>query len=206
VLLAVSYFAARIAGKLVSQLLQAVGFDQVLVRLGLETREVPETGGRTPSQVAGYLVVVAVLLFATMEALALLEFGNLAGLIEQLLVFFGEILMGVVVIGVGVFLANVAATTIRASQAWQADRLALITRIAVIALAGAMGLQQMGLADQIISLAFGLLLGAVAIAAAVAFGLGGRDLAARELDRWIGGGTGVQRGGKTASRGGSPAE
>jgi len=209
VLLGLSYFAARIAGKLVSQFLQAIGFDRVLVRLGMETQEVPETG-RTPSQVVGYLVVVAVLLFATMEALALLDFGNLAGLIADLLTFFGHILMGLVVIGVGIFLANVAGNTIRASNAWQADRLALIARIAVIALAGAMGLQQMGLADEIINLAFGLLLGAVAVAAAIAFGLGGRDLAARELDRWIGGSSGGGRarsgGGKTASHGGGPVE
>jgi uncharacterized membrane protein len=49
-----------------------------------------------------------------------------------------------------------------------------------------MALQQMGLADEIISLAFGLLFGAIAVAAAIAFGLGGRDIAARQLDEWHG--------------------
>jgi len=42
----------------------------------------------------------------------------------------------------------------------------------------------MGLADQIVMLAFGLILGSAAIAAALAFGLGGRDAAARILERW----------------------
>ena len=47
-----------------------------------------------------------------------------------------------------------------------------------------MSLQQMGLANEIISLAFGLLLGAVAVAGAIAFGIGGRDIAARKLNEW----------------------
>ena len=47
-----------------------------------------------------------------------------------------------------------------------------------------MALRQMGLANEIISLAFGLLLGAVAVAAAIAFGIGGREIAARKLNEW----------------------
>jgi hypothetical protein len=42
----------------------------------------------------------------------------------------------------------------------------------------------MGLADQIVMLAFGLILGSAAVATAIAFGLGGRDYAARLLDEW----------------------
>jgi hypothetical protein len=46
-------------------------------------------------------------------------------------------------------------------------------------------LRQMGLANEIINLAFGLLLGAIAVAAALAFGLGGREIAAREVEHWL---------------------
>jgi hypothetical protein len=48
----------------------------------------------------------------------------------------------------------------------------------------AIGLTFMGLADQIVMLAFGLILGSAAVATAIAFGLGGRDYAARLLDEW----------------------
>ena len=82
------------------------------------------------------------------------------------------------------FLANLAADTIRASGSQQAAFLASLTRIAILALTGAMALRRMGLANEIISLAFGLTLGAVAIAVAIAFGIGGREVAARQLDRW----------------------
>ena len=47
-----------------------------------------------------------------------------------------------------------------------------------------MALRQMGLANEIINLAFGLLLGAIAVAVALAFGLGGREIAARTLTEW----------------------
>ncbi len=49
-----------------------------------------------------------------------------------------------------------------------------------------MALRQMNVAEDIINLAFGLLLGAVAVAGAVAFGIGGRDLARQQLERWSG--------------------
>ena len=51
--------------------------------------------------------------------------------------------------------------------------------------AGAMALRQMGLANEIITLAFGLLLGAVAVAVAIAFGLGGKEIASAALKGWV---------------------
>jgi hypothetical protein len=58
-------------------------------------------------------------------------------------------------------------------------------RYAVIALAVAMGLRFMGLANEIVNLAFGLILGSAAIACALAFGLGGREAASRMLAKWM---------------------
>ena len=49
-----------------------------------------------------------------------------------------------------------------------------------------MALQQMGVATDIVNLAFGLLLGAIAVAIAIAFGLGGRDVAGDQLREWLG--------------------
>ncbi|TNF71604.1 MAG: hypothetical protein EP299_11375 [Acidobacteria bacterium] len=51
-------------------------------------------------------------------------------------------------------------------------------------LAGAMALRQMNVAEDIITIAFGLILGAAAVAAAIAFGVGGRDLARAQLESW----------------------
>ncbi|MFN3785989.1 MAG: hypothetical protein ACK4RS_04025, partial [Thiothrix sp.] len=62
--------------------------------------------------------------------------------------------------------------------------LANIARIAILGLVLAMGLRAMGLADNIVNMAFGFTLGAVAVAAALAFGLGGREAAKRVTNNW----------------------
>jgi hypothetical protein len=53
-----------------------------------------------------------------------------------------------------------------------------------IVLAGAMALRQMGLTNDIITMAFGIIVGSIAVAVAVAFGIGGREMAARKLEEW----------------------
>jgi hypothetical protein len=49
----------------------------------------------------------------------------------------------------------------------------------------AMGLRAMGIADDIVNLAFGLTLGAVAVAVALSFGLGGREAAGKLMEHWL---------------------
>jgi len=63
--------------------------------------------------------------------------------------------------------------------------LAQAARVAILVFVGAMALQQMGVATDIVVLAFGLVLGAIAVAVALAFGLGGRDVAAEQIRQWL---------------------
>jgi hypothetical protein len=125
------------------------------------------------------------MLFASIEAFRLLGFGSVAELVTQFMGFAGQVILGLIIFALGLYLANLAAQTIQASRAAQARLLALAARVAILVLAGAMALRQMGLANEIVNLAFGLLLGAIAVAAALAFGLGGREIAAREVQNWL---------------------
>jgi Mechanosensitive ion channel, conserved TM helix len=181
--LIVAYVVGRIVAGLVTNLLTGFGFNNILVRLGVSKELAAEQ--QTPSQVVGYLVLVGIMLFAAIEAFRLLGFALLAELVVQFTVFAGQIVAGLIIFALGLFLANLAAKAIRDSGTAQAGLLALAARISILALATAMALRQMGLANEIINLAFGLLLGAIAVAVALAFGLGGRDIAARELDEWV---------------------
>src|SRR5690606_7523526 len=74
---------------------------------------------------------------------------------------------------------------IRTSGTAQADLLSMVARVAIIVFAFAVGLSQMGIADEIVLLAFAVPLAAVglgaAIALGIAFGMGGREVAAQEL-------------------------
>ncbi len=180
--LAISFAIGRLIAPLITNVLTKIGFNKILAKIGVGAE--PVEGQRTPAQVVGTIVLAAIMLFATMEAASLLGFDMLGTLISGFLVFAGQVLLGLVIIAVGMFIANLAAELIRSSGVSQARLLALVARISILMLAGAMGLSRMGLANEIIQLAFGLILGAVMIAAAIAFGIGGRDFAARQLESW----------------------
>ena len=183
-LLAIAYVVGRLVSGLVTNLLAGLGFDGVPGRLGL-TAGTAIAGQRTPSYLVGTLVMVAIMLFATVEALRLLDFVALADLVAEVIQLGGRILLGLLVLAVGAYLAGLAEDLVRSSGAANAGLLGLLARAAVLVLAGAMALRQMGIANEIVTLAFGLLLGAVALAAAIAFGVGGREVAGRELERWV---------------------
>ena len=116
-----------------------------------------------------------------MEAVNLLGFDRLSDLTGQFVVFGGQIIFGLVVIAVGLFLANVVANAVTASSISHAGTVAAIARVVIIFFAAAVGLREMGIANEIVLLAFALPLGALSLAAAIAVGIGGRELAAREL-------------------------
>jgi hypothetical protein len=82
---------------------------------------------------------------------------------------------------VGYFLSTLAYNKL--SQYGSAG-IASIARFAILGLVLAMGLRAMGLADNIVNMAFGFTLGAVAIAVALAFGLGGREAAKTIANNW----------------------
>lgn len=182
-LLVIAYAVSRVVRGLIHNLLAGIGFNRVMSHLGL-VRENEEGEAGTPSAIVGYLVQVAIILFASVEAASLLGFDVLAVLVTQFLVFSGQVLLGLVIFAIGLYLANLAARVIESSSAQQSGLLALAARVSILALAGAMAMSQMGLASDIINLAFGIILGSVALAVALAFGMGGREVAARQLEEW----------------------
>lgn len=182
-LIGIAYFVARIVGTFITNTLTAIGFNNVLNWIGLSDQ--PVEGRRTPSEIVGYLSVVALMFFAVIEAANLLGFTILADLASQFLISSGNVLLGLVIFGLGLYLAGLAESIIRDTAGSQANILAPTARIAIIVFAAALGLRQMGIAEDIVNLAFGILLGTFALTAVLAFGLGGRDIAARELEKWL---------------------
>ena len=181
--LVISYFIGRVVAELVTNLLESAGFDNILVKLGVAQASAEEAK-RKPSAVGGDIVMIAIMLFAFIEASGLLGFSNLADLTVELLVLGGHILLGLAIFALGLYLSKAAANAIEGTQIQQNRLLAVIARIAILILAGAMGLQQFGLANEIVSTAFAVTLSALGIAFALAFGLGGREEAAEQLREW----------------------
>ena len=180
--LIVAYIVGRIVAGLVARVLSGIGFDALPQRIGFSAEMV--SGSRTLSDVAGSLVLIAIMLFATIEALELIGFSAFAELIADFLVFASRILFGIAIIAIGILLGRIAGQFVRSANPPQAGLLAGIAQTAIVVLSFAVGLEQMGIGEEIIALAFGLSLGAIAIAAAIAFGLGGRDAAGEAIKRW----------------------
>ena len=196
-ILAIAYVVGRLVASLVSNLLAGVGFDRMFEGLGFRTAATEATAPTDtaaaaeagtldtsrPSGIVGIVVLVAVMLFAATEAAAALGLAALSVLIVEFTALAGQILLGLVIFAVGLYLANLAYSTVKQSGTAQAGTLAVAARVSILVLAGAMALKQMGLADSIVNLAFGLILGAIALAAAIAFGWGGRDAARRQIEK-----------------------
>ncbi|WOD38800.1 mechanosensitive ion channel [Nodosilinea sp. E11] len=204
VVIAAAYFVGRIVADLVTSLLRGAGFDGIMGILGLpelnlgtgatvqpgldaEGRPIAsvQTPGRTPSELVGIVTLVAIVLFGAVTATEILNFAGLTDIVRAILRVGARVLSGVVVFAVGLYLANLAFRLVNAMGTGQAKVLAQAARIAILIFVGAMALQQMGVAPDIVNLAFGLLLGAIAVAIAIAFGLGGRDVAADQLRQWM---------------------
>ena len=191
----VAYFVGRFVADLVTSILTNLGFNNIFTILGLTTptRQIvisrestaPQTPSRTPSEIVGIVALVGIILFATVAAVNILNIPALTALVSGIVVIFGRILAGLVIFAIGLFLANLAFNIITSSGERQAQILGQIARIAIIALVSAMALQQIGVASDIVNLAFGLLLGAIAVAIALAFGLGGREIAREQVQEWL---------------------
>lgn len=182
IVLGIAYFVGRLVADLVTNVLTGLGFNKVLTWLGLGSE--PAEGQRTPSEVVGYLVLVAIMLFSAIEAANLLNFTIVADLVAQFLNFAAQVALAVIVFGLGLYFANLARSIILATGGAQSNLLAQAARLAIIIFATALALRQTGIAEDIVNLAFGLLLGAVAVAVAIAFGLGSRDVAGRLVTQW----------------------
>lgn len=209
--LAVAYVLGKIISELAASLLEGMGFDGIWERLGLcragegaglaggagseggagepGSATSPAAGGgkRTPSQIVGLIIIAAIMLFALIEAANMLQMSMLADIIFEFTVFAGHVLMGLIILAIGIYLGNLAFNAVLSSGMSSSKLPAQAARIAILVFAAAMALRQMGLANEIINMAFGLLLGAIAVAVALAFGLGGRDAAAEEIRKWKGG-------------------
>jgi len=173
----IAFIAARFLKTIIEAVLPPTGFDDAIRSTGV----LPS--GAFPSRIVANIAMIAVILAAAIEAAQQLGGGTIAIFLAQVTELGGKVIFGTLIIVVGIFLARIIANLV-GSGTGEGGFAQTIVRYAIIALFTAIGLTFMGLADQIVVLAFGLILGSAAVATALAFGLGGRDAAAAILERW----------------------
>ena len=177
--LGVFFLIAKLASTLVTNLLGGTGFNNIPQHLGFSTANL----SANPSELAGKASMVVVLLMGVSQAVKLLKLEVVNNVFNEATEFAFPVIIGVLILGVGLWLANMARKTIQSSTLANADTSGTAAFSAIMVLTGFIALKRSGLAGEIVDLGFGLALGGIALALGLAFGLGGRDAAAKFLDR-----------------------
>jgi len=173
----IAFVAARFLKMIIEAILPPTGFDDAVRSTGV----LPAAA--FPSRIVANIAMIAIILAASIEAARQLGGDQIAIFLAQVTALGGKVIFGSLIIVVGIFLARIIANLV-GSGTGEGGFAQTIIRYAIIALFTAIGLTFMGLADQIVMMAFGLILGSAAVATALAFGLGGRDAAGRIADHW----------------------
>jgi hypothetical protein len=180
VILVVGLFVAKIVEKVTRRLLMAAGLDRrptarKLLGQGTPLEGLPPAGGRIV-----YWVLALVTVGLAVDALHL---AWLSAGVARVLAYLPNVLAAgaIVVAGyvAGNFLYRRVSSGEAASFLW-----ARLARGAIFALAAFMALQELRIATSIVTIAFTVALAAMAVAAALAFGLGNRELAERVTRDW----------------------
>jgi hypothetical protein len=180
IILVVSAVIGRTLAGLLTTALAAAGFDKLPALLGAASG--PRLGNRTAAEWAGLLLVVAVVYVGSLQATEIIGLPVLTSVVASLGGVLARIGVALVVFGVGLWLARVAADAIAASRVANAATLSMMARVAVLFFAAALALVQAGLPSEIVTILFASVVGAVTIGFAIAVGVGGRGVAQRLLE------------------------
>ncbi|MGV3555671.1 MAG: mechanosensitive ion channel [Croceibacterium sp.] len=175
ILLGIGYLISKFVVQLLNEVLPGLGVDRAVEATDL----LPD--GATASNVIARVAQIAIILFFAIAATRLLGFPELTAILDQVLELGGRVIFGAVVIAVGFLIANMLARLIAGSG--EASLAANVVRWVTIVLFIFMGLEFMGVGEDIVRMAFAALVVGGAVAGALAFGLGGRDWAKRKLDQ-----------------------
>src|SRR5699024_5229814 len=170
-ILGIGYLIAKVVGTILESTLRGFGTDKAIAGLGITT------AGTPPSVILTRIAPVAFMVFFPIMAAQALDFPQVSLILNEVLALGGRVLFGGAIIAACFLVAKILASTVGGGTA------TTVVRYATIVLFAAMGLKSMGIADSIVTFAFGSHVVDAAHAAAPAVGLGGRDAAARKLAR-----------------------
>jgi small-conductance mechanosensitive channel len=207
VILVIGYVIASVLRAVVGRVLQGIGFDSWMERGGIKQFFDRAETDQTPASILGALVFWFVFVIAITMAADALGIPQVSAVLGQLIAYIPSIIAAILILILAALLANFLAGIVRGATG--SDLLASVARYAVIVYAVFAALTQLGIAVQLTANTFLILLGAIALAAAIAFGIGGMEVAREILekayhrgDEVTGGASGQHGGAGEEARGG----
>lgn len=181
VILIVGYIIAKVLQAVVSRLLRAVGFDQWMERGGVKQFFDRADTNQTPAGILGLLVFWFVFIIAITMAADALGIQQISGFLNQLIAYIPSILAAVLILLLAGLLANFVSGVIRGATG--SNLLASVAQYAIIIYAVFAAITELGIAVELTAPTFLIVLGGVALAAGIAFGIGGREVARDILEK-----------------------
>jgi hypothetical protein len=184
--LIVGYLFAKMLQKGAQRVLRRIHLNDVL-RKGGVMQAVDRPGTHfNPTRVVASLLFWAVMFTVMLLAANALGLDSLAQVFSELVSYVPSVVAAVVIVILGIVLGDVVGGLILAGTGslHGGPTLARVGKAGVIILAVFMSLQQLGVATDIVTTAFAIIFGAVALALALSFGLGNRELAGEITRAW----------------------
>ena len=186
VILFAGYLLARLLEKGTDRLMRRIRFNQILEKGGV-MQAVERSGSHVnPTRVAGSLVFWFVMFAVMLVAANALGLQSLANVFSELVSYIPSVIASIVIMIVGIVLGGFVGGLIMASAGGLrgGPTLSRVGKGGVIMLAVFMALQELGVATEIVTTAFAILFGAIALALSLSFGIGNRDLAGEVTRDW----------------------
>jgi hypothetical protein len=187
-ILLIGWLISRLVENLVTRGLRMVRFNQIADRAEIDQFIARAGVQMDPASVVGKFVYWFLMLSFVIAAFGALGLSQVEGVLASIIGFIPNVIVAMIVLLVGALVANFVANLVRGSAATarlgDANLLASMARIAVLVFASLMALDQLEIAPTIINTLWMALVGMFAVAGALAFGLGGRDVAKRMVEDW----------------------
>ena len=185
IILVAGYIFARFAAMIIRRLLQAVGFNRLCERMALDQLLIRINVEKEPSYILGRVVFWILLLASLLLASDYLGFERLSAAIQSFVQYLPRIFVALIILSIGLFVASFVRDAVRASVGGlspvHANVLGQTAYVSIGVIAAALAIDQLELETQLLTIALGVAITAAGIAAALALGLGSRDVTGNVL-------------------------
>ncbi|WP_339148948.1 MULTISPECIES: mechanosensitive ion channel [unclassified Sutcliffiella] len=179
ILVLAGYYLAKFAAQLLTGLLRRTGINNIYQSMGLEQSQAPRFD---LVNIIGQTVKILIILFFTVEALNVLNLDVLNNIGNAIILYLPMVISALIILGLALFGGNLLQKVLK--KYTNSSFAAALVKYIIIVFAVFMALDQLGFAKTIVNIGFLLVLGALSIAFAISFGIGGRDFAKRNLERF----------------------
>ncbi len=189
IIFVVGWFVAKLSRKIISKVLSKLQLDRTSEKTGL--REFLQKGNVTqqPSEIVGSLTYWFIMLLTLVASLDALGLPIASDILNEIFLYIPNVVAAVLVLILGIFLGNLLSSFVQTAVAnagfSNPESMGKISLYAVVFFSGTIALTQLGVGKEIATSAFIIAFGGFSLACGLAFGLGGREVAAEYLQKWL---------------------